>query len=96
MLALFSQAAKHEAGSLHAHVSRELVETRAGNGATVISKYISIGGDMWTTLGTIHYAMEEEHARGEEPDEGECKEPVIHLQEVRSASNETTSVSQES
>lgn len=94
MLALFSQAAKHRTESCH--VSRELVETRAGNGATVFSKYISIGDDMWTTLGTIHYAMEEEHARGEECNEGACKEPVIHLQEVGSPSNETTSASQES
>jgi hypothetical protein len=93
MLALFSQAAKHEARPRH--VSGDLVETRVGNGATVISKYISIGDDMWTTLGTIHYAIEEEQA-GEERNEGPWVEPGINLQEVRSPSSESTSVSQES
>lgn len=94
MLELFSQVAKHETGPCH--VSEELIETRVDNGATVFSKYISIGDDMWTALGTIHYAVEEEHTEGEQPDEGEWTEPVIHLQEVRSPSSGSTSVSQES
>jgi len=94
MLALFSQAAKHETGPCH--VSGELIETRVGNGATVFSKYISIGDEMWTALGTMHYAVEEEHTEGEQRDEGVWTEPVIHLQEVRSPSSESTSVSQES
>jgi len=93
MLALFSQAAKHETRSCH--VSGDLVETRVGNGATVFSKYISVGDDMWTALGTIHYAVEEEQAGGEECSEGPGVEPGIPLQEVRSPSSESTSVSQE-
>jgi hypothetical protein len=92
MLALFSQAAKHENGPCRA--SEELIETRVGNDGTVFSKYISIGDDMWATFGTIHYAVEEEH-EGDEHDEGGWTEPGIHLQEVRSPSDESTSVSQE-
>jgi len=94
MLALFSQVAKHETRSCY--VPGEPVETRVGNGATVFSKYISIGDDMWTALGTIHYVVEEEYAGGEERNEGGWTEPVIHLQEVRPPSGESTSVSQES
>ena len=94
MLELFSQAAKHETGPCH--ISGEPRETRVGNGATVFSKYISIGDDMWTALGTIHYAVEEEHTEGEQRNDGAWAEPVIHLQEVRPPSSEPTSVSQES
>lgn len=94
MLTLFSQAAKHETGLCH--VSGEPIETRVGTGTTVFSKYISIGDDMWTALGTIHYVGEEEHTEEEQRNEGAWTdpEPVIHLQEVRSPSSEATSVSQ--
>jgi hypothetical protein len=90
MLALFSQAAKHDTRTR----SGDLVSTRIGNGATVFSKYTSGGDDIWTTLGTIHYELEEEQAGGEERNEG--PEPVIHLQEVRSPSSGSTLVSPES
>ena len=72
MLALFSQAAKH--GTRPDHVSGNLVETRIGNGAPVFSKYISVGDDIWTTLGTIHYAVEEEP--GGEIGRASCRERV--------------------
>jgi hypothetical protein len=93
MLGLFSQAVQHEVGP--GEVSTELMETRLGDGATVFSKYISIGDDLWTTLGTIHYAVEEGLERGGEGDENEgvWTEPEIPLQEVRSPSNESTRVS---
>lgn len=94
MLALFSQAAKHDTRTRSCHASGDLVETRIGNGAAVFSKYISVGDDMWTTLGTIHYAADEEEAGGEERNEGPWVEPGIHLEEVRSPSKRSTSVSQ--
>ena len=86
MLALFSQAARHD--TRPDHVSRNLVETRIGNGAPVFSKFISVGDDMWTTLGTIHYAVEEESGEGEEHNEGLWVEPEIHLEEVLSPSGD--------
>jgi len=82
MLALFSQAAKHDTGTRPGHASGGLVETRMGNGATIFSKYISVGDDIWTTLGTIQYAEEEEEVGGEERNEG--PEPGIQLEDVRS------------
>jgi hypothetical protein len=94
MLALFSQAAKHE--TRPCNVPEELVGTRIGNTATVFSKYISIGDDMWTTLGTIHYAVAEEHEGGEERNEEAWTEQGIHLQEVRVPSSESAWISQQS
>lgn len=96
MLGLFSQAAKHDNRTRIYRVSGDLVENRIGNGATVLSKYISVGDDMWTTLGTIQCEIEEEEEGGEEGNEGPRVEPGIHLEEVRSPSSESTSVSHES